>query len=132
MLNILDTAGQEEYVSLRDNQYREGEGFLIVYSVTDRKSFQEIVSFHDHILRVKDCYHAPCVLIGNKSDMEQSRAVTFEEGQSLAKELGLPFYETSAKYRKNVDIVFQDIVKQVMKEKKPKAKKKESQQCRMM
>ena len=54
ILDILDTAGQEEYSSMQDQWMREGKGFLLVYSVSDRASFDEIVVFKDKILRAKE------------------------------------------------------------------------------
>jgi len=54
MLDILDTAGQEEYSAMRDQYIRTGQGFLIVYSVASRSSFDAVANFRDQILRVKD------------------------------------------------------------------------------
>lgn len=65
-LEILDTAGQEEYKALRDQYMRTGDGFLLVYSVIDRKTFEEINDFYEQILRVKDAEKVPMVLVGNK------------------------------------------------------------------
>ena len=53
---VLDTAGQEEFSAMREQYMRKGDGFLLVYSVTDRQSFENIVNFHTQILRVKDRY----------------------------------------------------------------------------
>ena len=132
LLNIVDTAGQEEYVSLRDQQYRTGEGFLLVYSVIDEKTFKEVEYYHDHMLRVKDCYHAPVVLVGNKSDLEQYRVVSYEDGQNLANRLGVPFFETSAKLRQNVDEAFHEIVRLIREDKNPRSRNKRSRSCSLM
>lgn len=59
LIDVLDTAGQEEYKPMRDQYMRGGEGFLIVYSITDRNSFEETKEFHQNILRVKDADTAP-------------------------------------------------------------------------
>ncbi|XP_015762605.1 PREDICTED: ras-like protein RAS2 [Acropora digitifera] len=76
-LDILDTAGQEEFSAMREQYMRNGEGFLLVFSVTDRASFQEIqTTFHPQILRVKDRSEFPMILVGNKSDLEQERTVS--------------------------------------------------------
>lgn len=76
LLDILDTAGQEEYSAMRDQYSRSGEGFLMVYSITSRESFDELASFRDHILRVKDTDKVPMVVVGNKSDVaEKERQV---------------------------------------------------------
>ncbi|ANB13933.1 Ras family GTPase RAS1 [Sugiyamaella lignohabitans] len=115
ILDVLDTAGQEEYSAMREQYMRTGEGFLIVYSVTSRSSFDEVKNFHQQILRVKDQDAFPIVIIGNKIDLENERQVSFEEGQQLADSLGCPFLETSAKRRINVDDSFYALVTEVRK-----------------
>eukprot|EP00027_Filamoeba_sp_ATCC50430_P011101 CAMPEP_0168551346 /NCGR_PEP_ID=MMETSP0413-20121227/6123_1 /TAXON_ID=136452 /ORGANISM="Filamoeba nolandi, Strain NC-AS-23-1" /LENGTH=153 /DNA_ID=CAMNT_0008581865 /DNA_START=131 /DNA_END=592 /DNA_ORIENTATION=+ len=97
LLDILDTAGQEEYSAMRDQYMRTGQGFILVYAITSRSSFDEIVSFKEQILRVKDKDKVPMVLVGNKSDLESERQVTTGEGQELAKSFFCPFFESSAK-----------------------------------
>ena len=78
---------------------REGKGFLLVYSVTSRSSFDDIVAFKDKILRAKDVDNVPIVLVGNKCDLKIQRQVVFDEGRSLARRWGCAFMETSAKER---------------------------------
>uniref|UniRef100_A0A8D2DWT6 Ras-related protein R-Ras2 n=1 Tax=Sciurus vulgaris TaxID=55149 RepID=A0A8D2DWT6_SCIVU len=82
-LDILDTAGQEEFGAMREQYVRTGEGFLLVFSVTDRGSFEEIYKFQRQILRVKDRDEFPMILIGNKADLDHQRQVTQEEGHRL-------------------------------------------------
>ncbi|KAL8603390.1 Ras-related protein R-Ras2 [Nucella lapillus] len=96
-LDILDTAGQEEFSAMREQYMRSGEGFLLVYSVTDRSSFEEIFKFHKQILRVKDRDEFPMLLVANKSDLESQRMVQSSEGQELAKSLKIRYIEASAK-----------------------------------
>lgn len=60
---------------MREAYMRHGEGFILVYSITSRDSFDEVKNFHEQILRVKDQDHVPCVLIGNKCDLEYERQV---------------------------------------------------------
>lgn len=74
-LDILDTAGQEEFSAMREQYMRSGEGFLLVFSVTDRGGFEEIFKFHRQILRVKDRDEFPMLMVGNKSDLEAQRVV---------------------------------------------------------
>ena len=78
LLDILDTAGQEEYAAMREQYIRPGEGFLLVYSITARDSFEEIRTFYKQILRVKDKEFFPVVLVGNKCDLDMERQVTTE------------------------------------------------------
>ncbi|XP_043405730.1 ras-related protein R-Ras2 isoform X1 [Chelonia mydas] len=72
-LDILDTAGQEEFGAMREQYMRTGEGFLLVFSVTDRGSFEEIYKFQRQILRVKDRDEFPMILVGNKADLDHQR-----------------------------------------------------------
>ncbi len=82
LLDILDTAGQEEYSAMRDQYMRTGQGFILVYAITSRSSFDEIVTFREQIKRVKDKDKVPMVLVGNKCDLEPERQVTTAEGTS--------------------------------------------------
>jgi small GTP-binding protein len=75
LLDVLDTAGQEEYGAMREQYMRTGEGFLLVYSITSRNSFEEISTFHQQILRVKDQDSFPVVVVANKCDLEYERQV---------------------------------------------------------
>jgi GTPase KRas protein len=115
LLDILDTAGQEEYSAMRDQYMRTGQGFMLVYAITSRSSFDEIASFREQILRVKDKDKVPMVLIGNKCDLETERQVTTGEGQDLSKSFGCPFYESSAKTRINVEESFYELVREIRK-----------------
>ncbi len=112
-LDILDTAGQEEY--MRDNYYRLGEGFLIVYSITMRDTFTDVNRFHDHILSVKGVEDVPLIVVGSKCDLDSDREVPTSEGKTLAEKFDVPFFETSAKTRVNVDEVFFELVRLVKK-----------------
>ncbi|KKY36867.1 putative ras-like protein [Diaporthe ampelina] len=113
LLDVLDTAGQEEYSAMREQYMRTGEGFLLVYSITSRQSFEEITTFQQQILRVKDKDYFPMVVVGNKCDLEGEREVTRQEGENLARSFGCKFIETSAKSRINVDKAFYDIVREI-------------------
>jgi len=110
-LDILDTAGQEEFSAMREQYMRTGEGFLLVFSVTDRSSFEEISKFQIQILRVKDKDDFPMILVGNKSDLENERTVTNAEASELAKAMKVGYTETSAKLRTNVESSFYDLVR---------------------
>jgi len=114
VLDILDTAGQAEYSSLRYSYMRNGQGFLLVYSITSKESFDSVKSFREETLQVKDTNWIPMILVGNKCDLEHYRAVQHDEGKTLADNWNCPFLETSALTRKNVEDVFQEVVKQVM------------------
>jgi len=115
LLDILDTAGQEEYSAMRDQYMRSGQGFLLTYAITSRASFDEVLMLKDQILRVKDADKVPMCLAGNKCDMEAERQVSTIEGVRRAGLLDIPFYETSAKTRYNVEEVFFDLVREIRK-----------------
>merc|ERR1712072_1236858 len=120
LLDILDTAGQEEYSAMRDQYMRTGQGFLCTYAITSRSSFDEITAFREQILRVKDEDKVPMVLVGNKCDLVEERQVTAVEGQDLAKSFGCPIYETSAKARINVEEAFYALVREIRKDNQSK------------
>ncbi|ODM17880.1 Ras-like protein [Aspergillus cristatus] len=113
LLDVLDTAGQEEYSAMREQYMRTGEGFLLIYSITSRQSFEEIMTFQQQILRVKDKDYFPIIVVGNKCDLEKERVVTVEEGEELARQFGCKFIETSAKSRVNVENAFYDLVREI-------------------
>jgi len=90
---------------------RTGQGFLCVYSITNKGSFDEISSFREQILRVKDADKVPMVVVGNKLDLDSERAVSREEGKEFAADLNCPWMETSAKARIRVEDAFYELVR---------------------
>ncbi|GAV55659.1 hypothetical protein ZYGR_0AY00510 [Zygosaccharomyces rouxii] len=115
-LEILDTAGVAQFTAMRELYIKSGMGFLLVYSVTDRQSLEELLDLREQVLRIKDVNRVPMVLVGNKADLEDERAVSIEEGIEVSSKWGkVPFYETSALLRSNVDEVFVDLVRQIMR-----------------
>eukprot|EP00164_Ancoracysta_twista_P001077 GFYU01001408.1.p1 GENE.GFYU01001408.1~~GFYU01001408.1.p1 ORF type:complete len:187 (-),score=74.12 GFYU01001408.1:576-1136(-) len=116
LLDILDTAGQEEYNTMQDQWIRDGKGFLLVYSIASRQTFDEVQSFHQKILQVKDSDNVPMVLVGNKCDLpDDERRVTSQEGGDLASSFNCPFIETSAKQPLNVEDAFFKLVREIRK-----------------
>ncbi|KAH0955991.1 hypothetical protein HN011_009155 [Eciton burchellii] len=112
VLDVLDTAGQEEFSAMRDQYMRTGDGFLMVYSVTDKQSYQNIIHFYEQILRVKDRDIYPMLLVANKVDLVHLRKVSEEQGRELAHRLGVPYIETSAKDPpQNVEAAFHEVVR---------------------
>lgn len=99
--------------AMREQYMRNGEGFLLVYSITSRMSFDEISTFYQQICRVKDRDYFPMVLVGNKCDLESDRQVSSQEGKDLAKRFGCQFIETSAKQKINVEEAFFEVVKDI-------------------
>ena len=99
LLDVLDTAGQEEYSAMREQYMRTGEGFLLVYSITSRQSFEEITTFQQQILRVKDKDYFPMVVVGNKCDLEGAREVP-KAGTCLRYSIKKPIYISYTKQNK--------------------------------
>ncbi|CDK28126.1 unnamed protein product [Kuraishia capsulata CBS 1993] len=101
---------------MRELYIKSGKGFLLVYSVTDESSLKELLAIRDQVLRIKDTANVPMVLIGNKCDLNEERKLTPEDGIAVSKEWGrVPFYETSAMYKINVEDAFVDVVRQIMR-----------------
>ncbi|EGC30255.1 rsmA, RAS family GTPase [Dictyostelium purpureum] len=124
-LEIIDTAGQEEYSSgVMDKSIRCGDGFVLVYSITSRESYQKIKDLREKILWVKDKEKVPMIIVGNKSDIEKDRKVTKSEARALAEEYGCKYIETSAKTNTNIsesmDFLLKDILFNESKEKENK------------
>ena len=113
LLDVFDTAGQEQFSAFRNLYTISGQGFLCVYAITSHISFDEITTFREQILRIKDVDQVPMILVGNKCDLEEERDVTTAEGQDLAKTFGCPFFETSAKERATVVEAFFEAVREV-------------------
>jgi len=111
VLEVLDTAGQEEYTALRDQWIRDGEGFLLVYSITARSTFERVERYRDQIIRVKDSEDTPMILVGNKADKLNEREVSREEGLAMASKLNVDFVESSAKACINVEKAFYQLVR---------------------
>lgn len=117
-IDILDTAGQEDYSAIRDNYYRSGEGFICVFSILDMESFEATNEFREQILRVKNSDNSvPIVLVGNKADMRDERVVPLELCRQRAEQWGVMYIETSAKRRENVDKVFYDLMREIKRRK---------------
>lgn len=116
-IDILDTAGQEDYAVVRDNYFRSGEGFLCVFSLVDRESFAGISEIRDSVLRVKVDDRIPLILVGNKSDLQDNREVPQAEAESTASSWGVPYVETSAKTKFNVDKIYYDLLSMIQQRK---------------
>ncbi|KAH6669489.1 small GTPase superfamily, partial [Halenospora varia] len=133
VVEILDTAGQEEYTALRDQWIRDGEAFVLVYNIWSRSSFTRITRFHNQIQRIKEgasrqpSYPGspilpartprkiPTMLVGHDYQDEEvptrEREVREAEGRYLAMELGCEYLEASAERCINIDKIFFDLVR---------------------
>ena len=116
LLEILDTAGQDEYSAMRDQYILSGEAFILVYSVNNLRSFTEVCNLKKQIDRLWEEKSLPIVLVGNMSDVKAQREVTAQDGEKLACEWGCPFFETSAKENHHVQEIFHEIVREERKQ----------------
>ena len=110
-LDILDTAGQEQFSALQDHWIRESEIFILVYSITSKASFNYIDMLIKKIKRNKDNKKVPMMICGNKSDLNNIRQVSTLEGKDFSQSIDCPFIETSAKTGINVQTLFSDTIK---------------------
>ncbi|XP_063729261.1 ras-related protein M-Ras-like [Symsagittifera roscoffensis] len=119
ILDVLDTAGQEDYSAMREQFMRNGDGFMLVFSVIDHSSLDGIPPLHKQILRVKDVDTCPMILVANKIDLVHQRKIYSNQGEEMAQKLGIPYVETSAKDPPvNVDKAFHDLVGLIKKQPK--------------
>lgn len=115
ILEILDTAGTEQFVAMRDLYMKTGQGFLLVFSITSTSSLAELAGLRDEIIRIKDDENVPIVICGNKADLEDQRSVPRTKGFQISQRWGAPYYEASARTRTNVDEVFIDLCRQMLR-----------------
>jgi GTPase SAR1 family protein len=95
---------------------KSGQGFLLVFSITSLSSLSELHELRDQIVRIKDDPGVPLVIVGNKSDLEEDRAVSRARAFSVSQTWGnAPYYETSARRRANVDEAFVDLCRQIIR-----------------
>ncbi|KAG6886487.1 hypothetical protein C0992_003735, partial [Termitomyces sp. T32_za158] len=100
----------EEYATLRDQWVREGQGFILVYSIASRSTFDRLETFRQSMRRVKRG-DPIFMLVGNKCDKTYEREVSKDEGAALARQFGCEFIETSAKTAQNVERLFTNLVR---------------------
>eukprot|EP01125_Pyxidicula_operculata_P012872 TRINITY_DN4246_c0_g1_i1.p1 TRINITY_DN4246_c0_g1~~TRINITY_DN4246_c0_g1_i1.p1 ORF type:complete len:191 (-),score=43.53 TRINITY_DN4246_c0_g1_i1:131-703(-) len=123
VVEILDTAGTEQFTGMRDLYIKNGQGFVLVYSITSRATYNSISEIRDQIVRVKDSEKAPMIIVGNKADLFDMRAVPTEEGKKLSEKYGCSFIEVSAKKGHKIDEIFNTLLSN-MPTNDPKADRK--------
>ncbi|CAG8637065.1 7721_t:CDS:1, partial [Ambispora gerdemannii] len=111
-LEILYTLGPE-YAKVHGEWIREYEGFLIVYSISSRSTFEQIEELRNQIIRIKKTDSVPIVIVGNKCDKMTEREVLREDGMNMSRRLGCEFVETSAKTCVNVERAFHTVVRMI-------------------
>ena len=104
-MQIWDTAGQDRFRTLTSSYYRGAHGIIIVYDVTNKDSFDNVKQWMQEIEKFAS-ENVNKLLVGNKSDLEEQRKVTYDEGVELSKKFDIPFLEVSAKNALNVEDTF--------------------------
>lgn len=132
-MEVVDTAGQEEFSSLIDSWVRPADGVIFVFDVSSRHTFEEVQNFYDRVVMCKDTSQVPMVLVGNKCDLpDDRRQVKPFEGHFLANGWGCPYIEASARERINDLDCFSEIVRQINRHEKQKPKKKGKSFCAIL
>ena len=112
-LKIIDTSGLERFFSISIKYVKSCLGILLVYSITDKHSFNYIEKYMKEYNKKKINENVPLILIGNKCDLENERIISFEEGQNLALKYNMKFYETSALDNININDCFQGLIDEI-------------------
>ena len=125
MLEILDTAGTEQFTAMRDLYMKNGQGFVLVYSIIANGTFTDIEDMHQQIVRVKDSEDVPMILVGNKCDLDDQRVITTQQGEELAARFGgstgcCLFLEVSAKMCIRINEIFTKLVHLINQKSGPK------------
>ncbi|RKO97677.1 hypothetical protein CAUPRSCDRAFT_2064, partial [Caulochytrium protostelioides] len=110
---IIDTAGQDEYSILHSKHAIGIHGYVLVYAITSRASFEMTQIIRDKILNFTGLDWVPVVLVGNKSDLDGQRQVSLEEGQRMARDWNAGFLEASAKANHNIGRIFESLLERI-------------------
>uniref|UniRef100_H3BI91 GTP-binding protein Rheb n=1 Tax=Latimeria chalumnae TaxID=7897 RepID=H3BI91_LATCH len=114
-LQLVDTAGQDEYSIFPQSHSMDIHGYVLVYSVTSTKSFEVVQVIHDKLLDLVGKVQVPIVLVGNKKDLHMERVIKPEEGKKLADAWGAAFMESSAKENQTTVNIFKRIILEIEK-----------------
>ena len=121
-LQIWDTAGQERYKVVAKNYFNSSDGFVILYDITNKESFQNVTSWISQINDIAS-KEVKFILFGNKNDLEESRIVSADEGTEMAEKYSMKFYETSALTGDNINEGFDFLVDELLKDENRLSKK---------
>lgn len=114
VLEIMDTAGQEEYFALRDHYIKTAEGIVLLFSVSSRSSFEMMPKFRNSVLRILDNWKefVPMILVGNNCHVsENERQVSSTEAEEVANKFSIPYLEVSSKTSENINHIFVELVR---------------------
>ena len=111
-LQIWDTAGQERFKTITSSYYKGAHGIIVTYDITDRDSFSAVHTWMSEIEKYTQD-NITRILVGNKTDLEDKRVISFDEGLEMANHYGVRFLETSAKECKNVETAFTTMTREI-------------------
>ena len=114
-IKVWDTAGQKRFRTITKQYYKNAEGIILIYDVTESKTFDQIEDWVMNIMDNKQS-DAKVILVGNKIDCEE-RVILKEQGAELAKRFDLPYFETSASTGENVNKIFECLAEEILKTK---------------
>ena len=123
-VNIVDTAGQEKFRALVERFYRGADCCLLVYDITSKNSFNEIINYYSKMVKDKCGEKIKIILLGNKTDLENEREVSTQEGIDLSLQYKYLFMETSCLKNLNVADAFQTLIEMTNREVQQAAKEK--------
>ncbi|EAX94134.1 small GTP-binding protein, putative [Trichomonas vaginalis G3] len=104
-IQLWDTAGQEEYHSLAPIYYKDAVAAILVYSVTDSKSFEKMQQWRKELVSSRGD-NIKIILCGNKIDLPSQRTVQYDQAEAIAKQYGCPYFEVSAKTGQGIETMF--------------------------
>ena len=113
-VEILDTAGEENYQNMIDMWISFGEGFLLVFAINDEQSLEVIKRKYERVKKGKHNTKVPFLLVGNKQDLENDRKITYEAAKKVAQEWGVEYIETSAKTNFNCKEAFEKMAQKIV------------------
>ena len=111
---IWDTSGQERYKAITRNYFREADGIIVVFDVTDEGSFGKIMEWIEEAYNHLDPQKCQKILIGNKNDLVEKRTVNYDAAENAAISLGMTYYETSAKEGSDIEKAFINLSKMII------------------
>lgn len=117
-VEITDTAGQDEFSAMKFRYISPSEGFIFVFSILEKKTYNELTSLYNEVIETKNRHYVPCVVIGNKGDLRNESSIDNKRGEELAQRFKSQYFETSALNGTNVSEAFMYVIRQVINSRK--------------